>query len=177
VSACATCDGFFFRNKIVAVVGGGDAAMEEANFLTKFASKAYVIHRRDAFNASKAMQERTFANPKIEVIWSSAVEEVLGVDVGHVTGVRLKNAVTGETRDLPVDGMFAAIGHEPNTALFNGQLQIEKGYVITVPGTSKTNVPGVFAAGDVQDWKYRQAITAAGSGCMAALDAEKYLAE
>ena len=165
VSACATCDGFFFRGKTVIIVGGGDSAMEEANF-------------RDAFRASKVMQDRTFANPKIEVLWNTAIDEILGVDVGHVTGVRLKDTVTGETRELALDGVFAAIGHEPNTALFKGVLELdEKNYIKTVPGSARTNVDGVFAAGDVQDAKYRQAISAAGSGCMAALEAEKFLAE
>ncbi len=176
VSACATCDGFFFKGKKVIIVGGGDSAMEEAMFLTRFA-EVTIVHRRDAFRASKIMQERVMANPKITIIWNSAVDEILGVDVGHVTGVRLKDTVTGETREMAIDGVFASIGHEPNVSLFKDVLDLdEKGYLKTVPGTSKTNIPGVFAAGDVQDSHYRQAITAAGSGCMAALDAEKYLA-
>jgi thioredoxin reductase (NADPH) len=178
VSACATCDGFFFKGKKVIVVGGGDAAMEEANFLTHFADQVTIVHRRDAFRASKIMQERTLKNPKIKVVWNSEVLEILGTDVGRVTGVRLKDAVTGETRDLAIDGVFAAIGHEPNTALFKGVLELdEKGYIKTMRGTSETSVPGVFAAGDVQDSRYRQGITAAGTGCMAAIDAERYLAD
>lgn len=176
VSACATCDAFFFKNKIVVVVGGGDTAMEEANFLTKFAQKVYVIHRRDSLRASKPMQERAMNNPKIEFIWNTAVEDVLGTDVNHVTGVKLKNLQTGAQKDLPCDGIFVAIGHKPNTELFNGQLELDKkGYIITQAGTTMTSVEGIFAAGDCVDHKYRQAITAAGTGCMAAIDVEHWL--
>jgi thioredoxin reductase (NADPH) len=177
VSACATCDGFFFKEKRVIVVGGGDSAMEESNFLTRFASSVTIVHRRDAFRASKIMQERALKNPKIKVIWNSVVEDILGVDVGRVTGVKLKSTVDGAVTEMPIDGVFAAIGHEPNSKLIQGLVECdEKGYVKTVAGTSKTNIPGLFACGDLQDPHYRQAITAAGSGCMAALDAEKYLA-
>jgi len=174
VSACATCDGFFFRGKQVVVIGGGDTAMEEAVFLTKFAEKVTVIHRRDRLRASKIMQERAKANPKVAFLWDSVVEDVLGDTV--VTGVRVKNLKTGRPSEMKCDGVFVAIGHEPNTKLFAGQLQLdERGYIVTKKETTETSVPGVFAAGDVQDPRYRQAVTAAGTGCMAAIDAEKYI--
>ena len=174
VSWCATCDGFFFREKTIAVVGGGDSAMEEANFLTKFASKVYVIHRRDSLKASKIMQQRAFDNPKIEFIWNSAVAELKGET--HLEGVTLENTQTGETSELAVDGLFIAIGNDPRVDLVENQVELTEERFIKVEGrSSKTSIPGVFAAGDVIDPTYRQAITAAGSGCVAALDAEHYL--
>jgi len=176
VSTCATCDGFFFKDKEIIVVGGGDSAMEEATFLTKFASKVSVVHRRDSLRASKIMQDRAFKNERIEFIWNSVVEEILGEKGKGVTGVKLKNIETKEITEMKVDGVFIAIGHNPNTKIFNGLLENdENGYIITKEGTSETSIPGVFAAGDVQDTRYKQAITAAGSGCMAAIDAEKFL--
>ncbi|MCH7916062.1 MAG: thioredoxin-disulfide reductase [Deltaproteobacteria bacterium] len=176
LSACATCDGFFFKEKEVVVVGGGDTAMEESLFLTKYVTRASVIHRRDSLRASKVMQERAIKNPKISFVWDSVVEEIYGNPKnGGVQGVRLKNVKTGEAREFKCDGVFIAIGHEPNTKLFAGQLELdEQGYIITHHGTA-TNIPGVFACGDVQDHVYRQAVTAAGTGCMAAMDAERYL--
>lgn len=177
VSACATCDGAFFRNQEIGVIGGGDTAMEEAQFLTRFASKVYVIHRRDNFRASKIMVDRVLKNPKIEVLWNTEVIEVLGDGKG-MTGAKLKSTTDGSVRDLPITGMFLAIGHKPNTDLFKDVLDMnETGYLITQPNSTYTNVPGVFAAGDVQDHVYRQAITAAGTGCMAAIDCERWLEE
>jgi thioredoxin reductase (NADPH) len=175
VSACATCDGAFFRNVEVGVVGGGDTAMEEANFLTRFASKVYIIHRNETFKASKIMLDRAKRNPKIEFITNAGVDEVLG-DGKSMTAVKLKNTVNGETREMPLQGLFIAIGHKPNTKLFEGVLDMhDTGYLKTKPGTTYTNIEGVFASGDVQDSVYRQAITAAGTGCMAAIDCERWL--
>jgi thioredoxin reductase (NADPH) len=178
VSACATCDGFFYRGKEVLVVGGGNTAVEEALYLTNHAAKVTVVHRRNAFRAEKILQDRLFAHPKINVIWDHVVEEICGSAAPpSVTHVRLKHVNTGALREVSVHGVFIAIGHTPNTGIFKGQLETDgDGYLITRPGTTRTNVPGVFACGDVQDKIYRQAVTAAGTGCMAALDAEKYLA-
>ncbi len=175
VSTCATCDGYFFRGKPIAVVGGGDSAMEEAIFLTRFASHVTVVHRRAALRASKIMQDKAFANPKISFEWNTEIEDIRDTGKGEVSSMVLFNRMTGERKELVVEGVFVAIGHNPNTALFTGQLEMDpNGYIITHSG-SRTTVPGVFACGDVQDHHYRQAITAAGSGCMAAIDAEKYL--
>ena len=176
VSTCATCDGFFFKDQEIAVVGGGDSAVEEATFLTRFASKVYLVHRRDELRASKIMHDRAFNNPKIEILWNNEVVEVHGEE--KLSGVILENTVTKERASLPVTGLFIAIGHQPNTSLFAGQLDLKSnGYLVTKPNSSETQVPGVFACGDVQDDYYRQAITAAGSGCMAAIDAERWLEE
>jgi thioredoxin reductase (NADPH) len=176
VSTCATCDGFFFRDQDIMVVGGGDSAMEEALYLARLGRKVDVVHRRDTLRASKIMQERAFKNPKIGFVWDTTVDDIADVAKGKVTGVRLKNLKTGAVEDRAVDGLFIAIGHEPNTQLFRGQLDLlPNGYVKVVPGTTQTSVPGVFAAGDVQDFVYRQAVTAAGTGCMAALEAERFL--
>lgn len=184
VSACATCDGFFFRNKHVAVIGGGNSAVEEALFLTNFCSKVTLIHRRDSLRAEKVMQDRLFKNEKIEVLWDHVVEEVVGIERGSdegdagMTGLRLKNTKSGEETHLECQGMFVAIGHDPATELFQGKLEMdEEHYIITAPDSTATSIPGIYAAGDVKDKKYRQAITAAGMGCMAALEAQHYLAE
>jgi thioredoxin reductase (NADPH) len=177
VSACATCDGFFYRGKRVAVIGGGNTAVEEAIYMTHHASHVTLIHRRDSLRAERILQQRLFSNPKISVIWDHAVDEILGSGTPEVvTSVRLKNVKTGELQELALDGVFVAIGHSPTTALFQGQVRLdEEGYIITKPGTTETSIPGVFAAGDVQDKTYRQAVTAAGTGCMAALEVEKFL--
>jgi len=179
VSACATCDGFFYRDKEVFVVGGGDSALEEAGFLTKFASKVYLVHRRDEFRGSKIMRKRVLDNPKVEVLWNTTIDKVLGEpDQGGVVGAILKDTVTGETREQTIDGIFMAIGHSPNTQVFKDYLSTdETGYLITKPDSTATDIEGVFAAGDVRDHVYRQAITAAGNGCMAALEAERYITE
>lgn len=176
VSACATCDGFFFKEKEVMVVGGGDSAAEEAIFLTKFASKVTIVHRRDELRASKIMRDRVLNNDSIEIMWNSAVEDIHGTKETGVTGVKIKDTLSGEIRDISCDGIFMAIGHVPNTGIFKGQIDLDgKGYINTQPDTTNTNVSGVFACGDVQDQIYRQAITAAGTGCMSAIDAERWL--
>jgi thioredoxin reductase (NADPH) len=176
VSACATCDGFFFRDKEIIVVGGGDSALEEATFLTKFASKVSIVHRRDQFRGSKIMVKKAEDNPKVKFLLSKVIDEIIGED--HVTAVKLKDTKSGEISEMKIDGVFMGIGHKPNTQIFKDHVNLdEDGYIKTVPGASKTNIPGIFACGDVQDKAYRQAVTAAGSGCMAALDAERFLEE
>ena len=176
VSACATCDGFFFRGKEVVVVGGGDTALEEATYLARLCSKVTIVHRRDSLRGSQIMQQRAIDNPKIEFAWNSVIEEIHDVSAGKVTGITLRNIHTDETRFLATDAVFIAIGHTPNTKLFEGQIEMDPaGYILTLPGRPLTNIPGVFAAGDVQDTMYKQAVTAAGSGCMAAIEAERHL--
>lgn len=178
VSACATCDGFFFKGKDVAVVGGGDTAVEEAIYLTNFCSKVYLLHRRDELRATKAMQKRAFDNPKVEVLWNTELDEVLGGETGPLEDVRVINNKTGEKREIGVKGLFIAVGHKPNTDIFKEYLNTDdNGYLLTKSGSTFTNIEGVFACGDVMDSKYRQAVTAAGTGCMAAIDAERWLAE
>ena len=176
ISTCATCDGFFFKDQNIMVVGGGDSALEEALYLSRLGRKVDVVHRRDTLRASKIMQQRALKNPKIQFVWDTVVEDIFDVERGKVTGVRLKNVKTGAREERPVDGLFVAIGHQPNTEIFRGQVELlPTGYVTVKPGSAETSVPGVFAAGDVQDFTYRQAVTAAASGCMAALEAERYL--
>jgi thioredoxin reductase (NADPH) len=176
VSTCATCDGFFFKDQNIMVVGGGDSALEEALYLSRLGRRVDVVHRRDTLRASKIMQERALKNPKIDFIWNTVVDDILDVDRGKVTGVRLRNVKTDAREERPVDGLFVAIGHQPNTEIFRGQVELlPNDYIKVNPGTTQTSVPGVFAAGDVQDFTYRQAVTAAGTGCMAALEAERYL--
>ena len=176
ISTCATCDGFFFKDQNIMVVGGGDSALEEALYLSRLGRRVDVVHRRDTLRASKIMQQRALKNPKIQFVWDTVVEDILDVERGKVTGVRLKNVKTGAREERPVDGLFVAIGHQPNTEIFRGQVELlPTGYVTVKPGSAETSVPGVFAAGDVQDFTYRQAVTAAASGCMAALEAERYL--
>ena len=176
VSTCATCDGFFFKDQTIMVVGGGDSALEEALYLARLGRKVEVVHRRDTLRAAKIMQEHAFKNPKIEFIWNTVVDDIFDVEKGRVTGVRLRDVVTGAQQDRPVDGLFIAIGHDPNTGLFRDQVELlPNGYIKVVPGTTQTSVPGVFAAGDAADYVFRQAVTAAGTGCMAALEAERYL--
>src|SRR5437016_10521675 len=176
ISTCATCDGFFFKDQNIMVVGGGDSALEEALYLSRLGRRVYVVHRRDTLRASKIMQERAFKNPKIDFIWDNAVEDIRDPEIGRVTAVRLRHLKTGQLSEHQVDGVFIAIGHEPNTQIFRGQIELlPNGYIKVKPGTTGTSVPGVFAAGDVQDHVYRQAVTAAGTGCMAALEAERYL--
>ncbi|PYN89489.1 MAG: thioredoxin-disulfide reductase [Candidatus Rokuibacteriota bacterium] len=176
ISTCATCDGFFFKNQNIMVVGGGDSALEEALFLSHLGRRVDVVHRRDTLRASKIMQERAFKNPKIQFIWNTVVQDILDGERGKVTAVRLENVKTGAREERPVDGLFVAIGHQPNTEIFRGQVELlPNGYIKVRPGSTETSVPGVFAAGDAQDFTYRQAVTAAGTGCMAALEAERYL--